>query len=133
MNDYNTQNPQDMQYPQDVQYPQDAQYQQDAQYPVYPQDPQYQQYQQPYQQPYYPPYPNMPMEDPNVSSKSLAVAGLLCFLLGYLGVHRFYAGKIGTGILWLFTAGLFGFGVLIDLIMIICGAFKDGEGKQIKR
>lgn len=39
--------------------------------------------------------PVMPAQSP----KSKTVAGLLCFFLGYLGIHRFYAGKIGTGIL----------------------------------
>lgn len=41
---------------------------------------------------------------------------LLCFFVGCFGVHKFYAGKIGMGIVYLFTVGLFGIGVLIDLI-----------------
>lgn len=55
------------------------------------------------------------------------VAALLCLLLGYLGVHRFYVGKIGTGLLWLFTFGFGGLGVLLDLIIIICGGFRDKQ------
>lgn len=47
------------------------------------------------------------------------VAFVLCFLFGFLGAHRFYEGKIGTGILYLFTCGLFGIGWLVDLIIII--------------
>lgn len=51
--------------------------------------------------------------------KNKWVAFCLCFFLGYLGAHRFYEGKVGTGILYLFTMGLFGVGVLIDLIIIL--------------
>lgn len=65
------------------------------------------------------------------SRKSKTTAGLLCFFLGELGIHRFYVGKVGTGILWLCTAGLFGIGWLIDLIMIICGKFKDSSGLNL--
>ncbi len=69
---------------------------------------------------------------PAVSPKSKAVAALLCFFLGGLGIHRFYVGKVGTGILWLLTCGFLGLGSLIDFIMILCGSFKDGSGLQIK-
>ena len=68
---------------------------------------------------------------PVKSQKSKTTAGLLCFFLGELGIHRFYVGKVGTGILWLCTAGLFGIGWLIDLIMIICGKFKDSSGLNL--
>ena len=47
------------------------------------------------------------------------VSLLLCFFLGAFGAHKFYEGKIGMGILYLFTLGLFGIGVLIDLILIL--------------
>ena len=40
-------------------------------------------------------------------------------LLGYLGMHRFYEGKIWTGILWLCTGGLFGVGIIVDAILIV--------------
>lgn len=67
-----------------------------------------------------------------VSEKKRLPALLLCFFLGFLGIHRFYVGKVGTGILWLLTVGLFGIGVLVDFIMIIVGSFKDKEGRTLE-
>ena len=63
-----------------------------------------------------------------MSDKTFMAALLLCLFLGPLGAHRFYVGKNWTGVLWLFTLGLLGIGILIDLIMIITGSFKDAEG-----
>lgn len=65
------------------------------------------------------------------SEKKILPAFLLCFFLGVFGAHRFYAGKIGTGVLQLVTLGGLGIWALIDLIMIIVGAFKDSEGEKI--
>ena len=48
------------------------------------------------------------------------VAFLLCFFLGFIGAHKFYEGKAGMGILYLFTAGLFGIGWFIDCIVLLC-------------
>ena len=48
------------------------------------------------------------------------VAFFLCLFLGVIGGHKFYEGKIGMGILYLCTCGLFGIGVLVDLIVILC-------------
>jgi len=56
---------------------------------------------------------------------------LLGFFLGVFGVHRFYAGKIGTGILQLVTLGGFGIWAFIDLIFIIIGAFTDKDGNKV--
>ncbi len=68
------------------------------------------------------------------SSKSRLVALLLCLLVGCLGVHRFYVGKIGTGILIIVTfGGFFGIWVLIDLIMIIVGSFTDKDGLALTK
>ena len=58
---------------------------------------------------------------------------LLGFFLGGLGVHRYYVGKIGTGILYTLTAGLFGIGYLVDFIKILCGKFTDKDGNLIQR
>ncbi|MGN0642670.1 MAG: zinc-ribbon domain and TM2 domain-containing protein [Huintestinicola sp.] len=52
-------------------------------------------------------------------SKDKWVSFFLCLFLGYLGVHKFYEGKILAGILFLFTFGLFGIGWLIDLIILL--------------
>ena len=48
------------------------------------------------------------------------VAFLLCLFLGYLGAHKFYEGKVGMGILYIFTVGLFGIGWFIDCISLLC-------------
>ncbi len=49
---------------------------------------------------------------------SLGVAYLLWFFFGWLGAHRFYLGRIGTGILYMLTGGFFGFGLFFDLFRI---------------
>lgn len=69
----------------------------------------------------------------HISDKSRTAAALLSFFLGGLGIHRFYVGKVGTGIIWLLTLGLCGIGALIDFIMILCGTFKDKYGKVIEK
>jgi len=53
-----------------------------------------------------------------MKEKETWVAYLLWFLLGFLGVHKFYLGKIGWGILYIFTGGLFLVGLLIDLFTL---------------
>ncbi|MCY2995354.1 MAG: NINE protein [Planctomycetota bacterium] len=51
------------------------------------------------------------------STGAAYVLWALC-VVGLCGIHRFYAGKVLTGIIWLFTLGLLGFGQLIDLVLI---------------
>ena len=64
----------------------------------------------------------------SMSDKRILPAFLLCFFFGVFGIHRFYVGKVGTGILQLLTLGGFGIWAFIDFIMIIVGAFSDKEG-----
>ena len=52
------------------------------------------------------------------------------FFLGFWGVHRFYVGKIGTGVAMIFTLGGLGIWTLIDFIMILVGSFTDANGKS---
>lgn len=54
-----------------------------------------------------------------VKPRSKWLAFLLCLFLGYFGVHKFYEGKIGWGLLYLFTGGLCCFGWIIDIIALL--------------
>ena len=47
------------------------------------------------------------------------VSFFLCLFLGYFGAHKFYEGRIGMGILYLFTFGLFGIGWIVDIFIIL--------------
>ena len=64
--------------------------------------------------------------------KSKTVALLLSIFVGGLGIYRFYVGKIGTGIIWLLTAGCLGVGWIIDIIMIAVGSFRDKAGMPLQ-
>lgn len=57
---------------------------------------------------------------------------LLSLILGVFGVHRFYLGRVGTGILMLLTAGGLGIWLIIDWILIITGGLRDGQGQLVK-
>jgi TM2 domain-containing membrane protein YozV len=65
------------------------------------------------------------------SSKSRLATLLLCWFLGIFGAHRFYVGKIGTGVLQLITLGGLGIWTIIDFILIIVGSFRDAQGALI--
>ena len=65
------------------------------------------------------------------SEKRILPTVLLAFFLGVFGVHRFYVGKVGTGLLQLFTLGGLGIWAFIDMIMLIIGSFEDGDGNKI--
>ncbi|MBR5827455.1 MAG: TIR domain-containing protein [Clostridia bacterium] len=66
------------------------------------------------------------------SNRSFILTLLLSIFLGYFGIHRFYAGKILSGIIWFFTGGFFFVGWGFDIVTILLGRFKDSEGKFIK-
>ena len=68
----------------------------------------------------------------DTSIKGFVPTILLCFFFGVFGVHRFYVGKVGTGVLQLLTVGGLGIWTLVDFIMIVVGSFTDKQGKFIK-
>ena len=65
------------------------------------------------------------------SLKSRWGAFFLCLFAGYLGAHKFYVGKIGMGVLYLFTFGLCGFGWAIDTIVLLFGGSRDKWGRRL--
>ena len=69
---------------------------------------------------------------PAVSQKSQGVLFLLWFFGGFFGLHYFYAGRVGMGLIYLFTCGLFGIGWMVDFCTILGGTFLDESGKPIK-
>jgi TM2 domain-containing membrane protein YozV len=63
--------------------------------------------------------------------KSKSTALVLCLLLGWLGAHRFYVGRNGSGIAQLLTCGGLGVWNLWDLIQILRGKFIDAQGNLL--
>lgn len=73
--------------------------------------------------------PNVVINNANTNTNTNIVGGgraknkwvsfCLCLLLGYFGAHKFYEGKVGMGILYLLTFGLFGIGWIIDIFAIL--------------
>ncbi|XXJ18876.1 TM2 domain-containing protein [Desulfovibrio caledoniensis] len=66
------------------------------------------------------------------SEKSRKTALILCIALGIIGGHLFYVGRIGKGILYLLTGGLFFIGAIMDAIAIASGSFKDNAGAPLR-
>jgi TM2 domain-containing membrane protein YozV len=65
------------------------------------------------------------------SDKSRMTTLLLCVFGGFLGLHRFYVGRAGSGVLWLVSFGLFSVGWIYDLVMVATGEFEDEQGKRV--
>ncbi|HSJ65301.1 MAG TPA: TM2 domain-containing protein [Gemmatimonadaceae bacterium] len=65
------------------------------------------------------------------SDKRILPAALLSFFFGVFGVHRFYVGKVGTGILQLCTLGGLGIWAIVDFIFVVTGSFTDKDGRKI--
>lgn len=86
-----------------------------------------------------PPLPVAAERAPDESDRLILPAFLLAFFLGVFGLHRFYVGKTGSGIAMLvLTVTVFGaiitaIWATVDWILLVCGAFTDGEGKRITR
>ena len=68
----------------------------------------------------------------NISQRSRLATFLFCLILGVFGAHRFYVGKVGTGFLQLFTGGGCLIWVMVDLVLILIGDFRDKEGRRVK-
>ena len=76
--------------------------------------------------------PGFPAPPVPESERRILPALLLGLLLGVFGAHRFYVGKVGTGILMILTfGGFFGIWVLIDLFVIVSGNFRDAQGRRL--
>ncbi len=74
---------------------------------------------------------NKLLKSDSQSQNQWIVVLLLAFFLGFIGAHRFYVGKNGTGILMVLTVGGIGLWVLFDLIIIITGNFKTKQGNKV--
>ena len=66
------------------------------------------------------------------SDRNFYLTLILAVFLGAFGIDRFYAGRIGLGILKLIFAGGFGIWVILDVIFLVTNNYKDSDGKYIK-
>ncbi len=73
------------------------------------------------------------LEKEKKCGKSWVKTYLLCGFLGIFGVHNFYNKKVGIGIIQLLTLGGLFVWVLIDAIMILCDAYRDGDGLKLSK
>ena len=78
------------------------------------------------------PLPTTKVErDPAVSQYSRSVALIFVLLLGIVGGHRFYTGRIGSALAMIFTLGGLGLWWLFDIVMVATGQFRDIDGKKV--
>lgn len=70
--------------------------------------------------------------DDDRSDCNFVAALLLCFFLGVLGIHRFYVGKIGTGVLQLLSGGGFGIWWIVDFVLIATSNFRDKQERYLR-
>ena len=68
----------------------------------------------------------------NTETHDWLITLVLCFLVGYLGIHRFYTKNYAAGILQFFTGGGCGVWWLVDLILILVDGYTDGNGNKLK-
>ena len=76
-----------------------------------------------------------PLDHPPVMGgmRSWYTTAFLCMFLGWLGVHRFYTGRVVSGIVQLLTFGGFGIWTIVDLVMIYADGFRDDMGMPLSR
>ena len=68
----------------------------------------------------------------STSDKKKLTALLLCVFLGFLGAHYFYVGRFGRGFVALFTCNFFGIGLIVDIIRILLGTYRDNVGNPLR-
>ncbi|WP_221412100.1 MULTISPECIES: TM2 domain-containing protein [unclassified Dysgonomonas] len=71
-------------------------------------------------------------DDPTISDKDWLTTIVLCAFLGCFGIHRFYTNNTMIGIIQLITLGGCGIWMLVDIILLALGSFKDGDGRYVK-
>ena len=67
------------------------------------------------------------------SDKSKKTALIICAIGGIWGIHDFYLGRVGSGIVKLFTCNYFSIGWIVDLIKISTGGYRDNAGAPLRR
>lgn len=73
------------------------------------------------------------MNNKKTSDKKILITFILCLFLGSFGVHRFYVGRVKSGIFQLLTLGGLGFWAIYDCIVLALGKFTDSEDKLLQK